>query len=451
MVVAVFFMGNGAYAQQSVQTGVQGADRNANQWTLSEKAAKALEQDSTVKLVEAVRTLEGAFLNSTAGGNRLGGTKIGFLTEGIVMEMVDTTKDLGAGMLYKVRLSENRMAYIMPENVEKIMVTPQELEPVIAGSASVANKGKVDKISIGLESMKPYLVREELDPHIMTVDIYGVNNNINWLTQKLDLEAIKSVDLIQLDGDILRVKIVFNKNISWGYSVGYMKSDIPGSKRKSILEISIRHLPEKFSLRGMVVGIDAGHGGPESPGAISHKLRLNEKDINLDMAYTLKRMLERRGAKVVLTREADYGIEMSERKRILLENDVDFLISLHNNAAGPKVRGTSTYYKYIVNRELARCILEQVLTLDDVTSFGLVGNFNFSLNQSVEYPNALLEGLFMSNEQDEALLNNPDFRKKMMKKTLKGIENWLKYCKKESGKRDGRGKELLKRRLRNKF
>ncbi len=380
---------------------------------------KADEQEAPV-LIKAVRTVDGAFLNSSAGGDRLGGNKIGYLSPDIVMEVLETTEDIGAGPLYKVRLSENRIAYIMPENVVDTLVEPDYFKTAVAGSGSVANVGKADKIALGIGARKPYLVYEELDPHIMTIDIYGVNNNINWLTQKLDLKAVKSVDLIQLDGDILRVKVVFQKNVAWGYRIGY---------NGNTLEVYLKHLPDKFSLKGMTVALDAGHGG-DQPGAISHKMRMNEKDINLDFAYQLKRMLEDKGARVVLTRPDDRTMTMSERKAVALENDVDFLISLHNNAAGPKVRGTSTYYKYIVNRDLARCILEQVITLPDVGYFGLVGNFNFSLGQPVEYPNALLEGLFMSNEQDEAMLANPKFRTKMMEKTLKGIENWLKNCKK---------------------
>ena len=387
--------------------------------------AGAQQNDSTTvqqeapAMVKAVRTVEGAFLNSSAGGDRLGGNKIGYLSPNVVMEVVETTEDVGAGPLYKVKLSENRTAYIMPENVVDTLVEPGYFKTVIAESGSVSNVGKADRIALGIGARKPYLVYEELDPHVMTIDIYGVNNNINWLTQKLDLKAVKSVDLIQLDGDILRVKVVFQKNVAWGFRIGY---------KGNTLEVYLKHLPEKFTLKGMTVALDAGHGG-EQPGAISHKMRLNEKDINLDFAYTLKKMLEKKGAKVILTRPDDRTMTMNERKAAALDNDVDFLISLHNNAAGPKVRGTSTYYKYIVNRELAKCILEQVITLPDVGYFGLVGNFNFSLGQPVEYPNALLEGLFMSNEQDEAMLADPRFRRQMMEKTLKGIENWLKRCK----------------------
>ena len=378
-------------------------------------------RQETPAMVKAVRTVEGAYLNSSAGGDRLGGNRMGYLSPNVVMEVVETTEDVGAGPFYKVRLSGNRTAYIGMENVVDTLVGSGYFKTTIAESGSVANVGKADRIALGIGARKPYLVYEELDPHVMTIDIHGVNNNINWLTQELDLKAVKSVDLIQIDGDILRVKIVFQKNVAWGYSIGY---------NGNTLEVFLKHLPEKFTLKGMTVALDAGHGG-DQPGAISRKMRFEEKDINLDFAYTLKKMLEKKGAKVILTRPDDRAMTMKERKTVARDNDIDFLISLHNNGnEDPKVRGTSTYYKYIVNRDLAKCILEQVMTLPGVGYFGLVGNFNFSMGQTVEYPNALLEGLFMSNEQDEAMLADSRFRRQMMGKTLKGIENWLNNCKK---------------------
>lgn len=363
--------------------------------------------------VRYVGTLEGAYLNSGNGTDRLGGNKMGFIEEGIVLQVLGEEESL-----YKVRLSENRYAYIPKEYAVDTAVT--DFAPVItSGSISVSNAGKYDVISIALEQKRCYLAREESESGKMIIDLYGVQNNSNWITQYLDLESVESIDAIQVDSDILRLTIGLKNRTSWGYSVKY---------EEGRLVIKIKHNPQ-FTLKGMVIGVDAGHGGLDSPGARGRETRVNEKDLNLDMALRLKRLLEAKGAKVVLSRDKDTSLTMAERKAVFLANDIDMMISIHCNAGGT-ASGTSTYYKHIQNKKFAKTLLESILEIDGINLFGLVGNFNFSLNAPTEYPNALVETLFLSDPQDEARLNDPDFRELIMKKVAKGVKNYVKYCKK---------------------
>jgi N-acetylmuramoyl-L-alanine amidase len=196
----------------------------------------------------------------------------------------------------------------------------------------------------------------------------------------------------------------------------------------STLTIDVKHQPA-LTLKGLVVGVDAGHGGPTSTGAVSIS-GLKEKELNLEMAYTLKAELEKKGAKVILSRDSDVDISMSDRKKIFVDSNVDLMMSVHNNAGGSPINemGTSTYYKSIANRDLAQCVLKRMLDLG-LRNFGLTGNFNFSLNAPTEYPNPLLEALFMSSLPEEEMLANPDFRQRIADQAVKGIEDYLKLVK----------------------
>ena len=55
------------------------------------------------------------------------------------------------------------------------------------------------------------------------------------------------------------------------------------------------------SLAGKIVCLDPGHGGTD-PGAVNATYDLHESDINLDVAYGLRALLEGAGVKVVMTR-----------------------------------------------------------------------------------------------------------------------------------------------------
>lgn len=187
--------------------------------------------------------------------------------------------------------------------------------------------------------------------------------------------------------------------------------------------IRVKH-PPKLKLKGLRIALDAGHGG-EVNGAIG-TTGLKEKEVNLELVLMLKTLLERRGAKVLLTRDGDYDVPMQQRLDYLSRQEPDLLISIHNNAAWNPItaRGTSTYYRHIGFRPLSTAILSKLLELD-VQNAGNIGSFDFALNAPTEYPNVLIEGLFLSNPQDEAKLIDKRFKKKLVKKIVEGIEAFM--------------------------
>ncbi len=76
--------------------------------------------------------------------------------------------------------------------------------------------------------------------------------------------------------------------------------------------------------------IDAGHGGKD-PGAMS-KNGTKEKSIVLDIAKRLKKILMRRGLKVVMTRKTDKFISLQRRTEIASRSKADLFISVHANS-----------------------------------------------------------------------------------------------------------------------
>ena len=359
-----------------------------------------------------VMTTAGAFFNYSDGNDRLGGSKVSFLCDSIPLEVIEQNGDL-----YKVKVSSTKYFYIPIE-----YTIPTDIKPYNSNSGtwSVDNMGDYDQVFIALGGVHPYTFKQIVDPLSIWIDIYGVQCNSNWITQHLPLDMIEYVDFEQVESDVLRVKIKL-KEFSWGTRIRYDRDN---------LVITVMHAPEKHSLKGMIIGVDAGHGGPTSSGAISIS-GMKEKDLNLEMAYTLKKELEKRGATVVLSRTDDSSMTMAERKKKFLDNNIDLLVSIHCNAGGSPFTtgGASTYYKYIHNRTLAELILKRTLELDGVYANGLVGNFNFSLNGPMEYPNVLVETQFLSNFEDEERIAEKSFRDAYMKKVVLGIEDYLKFCK----------------------
>lgn len=372
-----------------------------------------------------VTTKQYAYLNYGAGADRLGGAKINYLPQGI-----DLTAEAENSKLYRVRLSQNRSAYIPKDMVEiKGKATPSvdfmQDNVVLSTTFSVSNNGNADRVTVRMDKKKPFIVKEYANPHKIVLDLYGVQCNTNWITHYQNLKSIDNVDVEGLDTDVTRVTIYLKSKTSWGYTFDYNGSS---------LNIDIKHTPANLTLKGLTIGIDAGHGGPKSSGAVSNT-GIKEKDVNLKLTYILKDLLEKEGAKVVLSRESDVAMTMRERQDIFIEKGADIVLSIHNNAGGDPIEtgGSSTYYRYNVYRPLAEAIQGKLLAIKGVKDYGITGNFNFSLSAITDFPCVLVETLFMSNLWDEEQLADPLMHKKLMENVALGLKEYLNYCKKAEG------------------
>jgi N-acetylmuramoyl-L-alanine amidase len=100
------------------------------------------------------------------------------------------------------------------------------------------------------------------------------------------------------------------------------------------------------ALAGRVVCIDPGHGGT----AATDTYRVGpggerEEWIDLRVAKLLRRELERRGARVLMTRTKDVAVELSRRAEIAVEGRADLFLSVHHNAtADPAVNFPVVYF-----------------------------------------------------------------------------------------------------------
>lgn len=128
-------------------------------------------------------------------------------------------------------------------------------------------------------------------------------------------------------------------------------------------------------LDGLVIALDAGHGGTE-PGATypansGLDAEFLEKDVNLAVVYELRERLVAAGAGVVLTREADETIS-SRRQRVniaieeckaLYARKCDALVSVHHNGStDPTYDGLLVIYNEKQDVPLATALHDALLS-----------------------------------------------------------------------------------------
>lgn len=213
---------------------------------------------------------------------------------------------------------------------------------------------------------------------------------------------------------------------------------------------------EAGPIRGPVVVIDAGHGGPD-PGRIGPS-GLKEKDVVLQVAKRLARVLAERGYEIRLTRTTDTLIPLEQRAHMANEwrgSRPGLFLSIHaNGVTDRRVTGFETFFLSDARTEDERRVAEmenaslayespnRVVGTDDVdfilnnlrndfyirashTLAGLVqdefGGFHRGHDRGVKQagfvvligafmPAVLVELAFISNPQEERLLGSGSFQ-----------------------------------------
>jgi len=218
-----------------------------------------------------------------------------------------------------------------------------------------------------------------------------------------------------------------------------------------------------------LIVIDPGHGGRD-PGALG-TAATREAAINLAAALDLKRELERTGRyRVQLTRAGDTYVALGRRVAIARQARADLFISLHADAgADPATRGASVYtlseqgagravreftrgenwYRSLnlpgrdpsVDRilldmtqratqnrsaQLARSLLGELETANHPMLRRSHRDAGLAVLLAPDVPAVLLEMGFITNPEDERLLNDNRARRRLMRAVADGIDRYFR-------------------------
>ena len=171
------------------------------------------------------------------------------------------------------------------------------------------------------------------------------------------------------------------------------------------------------SLAGEKICLDPGHGGID-PGAYNEAFKLKESEINLDVSYGLKSLLENEAAEVVMTRTEDEYLTNSDRYTYCNEEQATILISVHTNSVtDPTKDGSMALYGPRESPELAQAIYDVMFPFlshtapPEVTEFIGYGVDRFASGVlfKSDMPAAMMEPLLMSHPAEAELLVTPIF------------------------------------------
>ncbi len=179
------------------------------------------------------------------------------------------------------------------------------------------------------------------------------------------------------------------------------------------------------------VCIDPGHGGTD-PGAVGQN-GAKEKDVVLQISLQVKKVLERNGIDVVMTREKDIvsgKLVIADRCKIANNANVDYLVSIHANADGDRDDqtgfGTETwaYSTTSAGYPLAKAVQKELIAANGLADRGVKVKA-WDILKGTKAPAILVETAFINNSAEERLLTDAVFQKLTAEAIAKGIVQQL--------------------------
>jgi N-acetylmuramoyl-L-alanine amidase len=220
--------------------------------------------------------------------------------------------------------------------------------------------------------------------------------------------------------------------------------------------------PAAFPLSVRKIVLDPGHGGRDN-GAMT-PAGLREKDLTLDVARRLRRLLLDQAFEVLMTRDRDETVSLRQRAQVANAEGADLFVSIHvNSVPARECHAVETYYLGRAtdpaverlagkeNRESGysladfRRLLEGVYAhvrqeesrlLAEATHHqlvGLLGDANpgirdlgvktapFLVLVATESPGILAEVSCLADDNEARLLAEPDYREKIARGLFLGI------------------------------
>ncbi len=207
---------------------------------------------------------------------------------------------------------------------------------------------------------------------------------------------------------------------------------------------------EPLPLEGVKIGIDPGHQAkgnsekePVAPGSSEMKAKVSsgtqgvstrvaEYVVNLDVSLQLRDALEAQGAEVYMTREThDINISNVERATMMNELGVDMVLRIHcNGSTDSSVRGIGLYVKKTGDAaeesyEISEYLLPAMAGATGARAMGIYQRDTYSGMNWSTVPSILVEMGFMSNPEEDKLLNDPEYQQLLVEGMVQGITDYV--------------------------
>ncbi len=306
----------------------------------------------------------------------------------------------------------------------------------VAGNARVRpSEGWVDFV-LPIGERPPYVV-EEFDRSLQ-LTLYGTRGNTDLVTYPTSDSLVRHVEWIQETNDRARYSVELHSR-PFGYLALYENGQFilrirrppaslgssPGSTVSGLRSPVLSSASS--SLSGLIIAVDAGH----PPGGATGPTGLFEPDAALPVGVALQRMLEERGATVVMTRNGPDAVDLAMRPVTARREGAYAFVSLHYNAYADGVNpfrmanGVEVYFYRPHSESLARAVQSELAARQPLEDQGIHFR-SLAVVRSTWFPAVLAEGGFLMIPEQESAMRTEAFQERYARAVADGLEKYFR-------------------------
>lgn len=187
----------------------------------------------------------------------------------------------------------------------------------------------------------------------------------------------------------------------------------------------------------ITIVLDAGHGGIDG-GSVGTSTKITESELNLIYVNKLEKLLKSVGINVVKTRQNMDGLydsnstslkkdDMQKRKQIISSSNAQAVVSIHMNKFSlQSEKGAQVFYQEnnqkgkIFAETIKECLVKQIENARNLTLGG-----DYFICKCSDAPSIIVECGFLSNPQEEVLLQNGEYQDKFCYAVFCGIVKYF--------------------------
>jgi N-acetylmuramoyl-L-alanine amidase len=315
----------------------------------------------------------------------------------------------------RIRLSPDADAWVPAADARPL---PAGLPAPSAIVGSVTQTSRRDRVAlrIPLTQRVPFQVIE--GERSLSLRFYSAVGDVDWIRYSRDT-LIQRLSWSQSGTDELTFTVDLTQPI-WGYRTRWDRNDLVFEVRR----------PPRISaadpLRGRRIAIDPGH----PPLGATGPTGLREADANLAVALALRTLLQKEGARVVMTRTTDTAVDLWSRVALADTSGAELLVSIHNNALPDGINpftnnGTSVFYNQPRSLPLAAEIQRSLVRRLGLPDLG-ISRADLALIRPTWMPAVLSEGMFLILPEQEVRLRSATGQRLYARGLLDGIRSYLR-------------------------
>lgn len=322
---------------------------------------------------------------------------------------------------YRVRLGRDLTAWVASSDVRLLPEGAPPPAGVVGPSIQLSRND--EGVDVRFSLLTPIPFRIVPSEYGLSVEFYGATGQPAYVGNAPGDDFVREIAWDQPSDGLFRFDVHLNDPL-WGFH---------SYREGSALVVRVRRPPSidpANPLRGLRIGVDAGHAASATDTGATGPTRLTEAEATANIAERLIEQLRALGAEPIEVRPRGDYVPLIDRPILALRENFDLMVSIHFNAFPDGVNpfrshGTTMFYYWPQSLGLARRLQEEIVGTLGLPDRG-VRFQNLGMPRTTWMPSVLTESAYLMLPEQESALRDPEVQDRLAGAHLRAIAAFVR-------------------------